>query len=59
MHSNGTDNHAVDDCEKESDPTFFCEQYRRQDGEEAGKIIQMEHFEDSPPIEASPIQECE
>ena len=48
MHSNGTDNHAVDNCEKESDPTFSCEQYRRQDGEETRKIIQMEHLENRP-----------
>lgn len=43
--SNYTDDQAVGNCDKESDPGFSCEEYRRQDGEETRKIIQMEHRE--------------
>ena len=41
--SNCTDNQAVDDCDKESNPRFSCEQYCRQHSEETRKIVQMKH----------------
>jgi hypothetical protein len=40
---NCRDDQAVDNCDKESDPRFSCEQYCRQHGEETRKIVQMEH----------------
>jgi hypothetical protein len=51
---NCTDDQAVDRRDKEYDPGFSRKNYRWQDGEDTRKIVQMEHREIGPPIEASP-----